>query len=75
VWCLILLLSQSQCAALQDVLRYPVICADGYTYERAAIEAWLARSDRSPMTNHKLAHADLVPNRALRGVIAAMSGR
>jgi hypothetical protein len=31
-------------------MRDPVIATDGFTYERSAIAAWLARSATSPMT-------------------------
>jgi len=47
----------------------PVICSDGTTYERAAIEAWLAGHSTSPLTNLPLEHTDLVPNLALRELI------
>lgn len=43
---------------------------DGFTYERVAMEAWLASGKRtSPMTNEKLAHLVLTPNRTLRTLI------
>ena len=40
----------------------PVVAADGHTYERAAIEAWLKSHQTSPMTREPLAHKNLVPN-------------
>ena len=44
--------------------------ADGFTYERLAIEAWLANNKRtSPMTNELLQHLTLTPNRTLRTLI------
>ena len=58
-----------RCPITQQVMSDPVSCADGHTYERAAIEEWLARNHRSPLTNAKLAHKKLVPNHALRGII------
>ena len=38
------------CPISMEIMRDPVICADGHTYERADIEAWLAnnRSARRP---------------------------
>lgn len=48
----------------------PVVAADGYTYEEQAIKGWLdSGHDTSPMTNLKLTHFKLVPNRALRSAI------
>ena len=51
----------------------PVIAADGFSYERTAIEDWLARgSGSSPMTGAQLAHQHLPPNLALRSVLEIM---
>lgn len=44
---------------------------DGFTYERTAIVGWFQRSGNSPMTNEPLEHKGLVPNRALKNLIAA----
>jgi len=43
----------------------PHIAADGFTYERKAIEAWLERHDVSPVTTHNLEHSNLTPNMTL----------
>lgn len=48
--------------AAQELLVDPVIAADGFTYERKAIEEWIARKATSPMTNAPLLHTTLVPN-------------
>jgi hypothetical protein len=51
----------------------PVVVADGHSYERRAIEAWFARGHRrSPRTNVPLPHPVLLPNHALRGLIAEL---
>ncbi|WVZ63210.1 hypothetical protein U9M48_012859 [Paspalum notatum var. saurae] len=58
------------CPILQDVMRDPLIAADGFTYEAEAIREWLDSSHRtSPMTNLELPHRDLLPNHALRSAI------
>merc|ERR1712100_324120 len=44
---------------------------DGHSYERSAIEQWLQRSEKSPMTRSCLALTDLSPNRALKASIEA----
>jgi hypothetical protein len=55
---------------LQDVMRDPLIAADGFTYEAEAIREWLDSGHRtSPMTNLELSHRDLLPNHALRSAI------
>lgn len=38
------------CPITGEVMDDPVIAADGYTYERSAIEDWLSRSKESPIT-------------------------
>ncbi|KAK7340261.1 hypothetical protein VNO77_20960 [Canavalia gladiata] len=58
------------CPIFQEVMREPHVAADGFTYEAEAIRGWLdSGHDTSPMTNSKLAHHNLVPNRALRSAI------
>ncbi len=42
----------------------------GHTYERSAVELWLALHSTSPLTNSELPDRTLVPNHALRGAIA-----
>ncbi|PRD23410.1 UNVERIFIED_CONTAM: Wdsub1 [Trichonephila clavipes] len=54
------------CPITQEVMRDPVVAADGYSYERQAIEEWLQKGkDTSPMTNETLAHKIIIPNRLL----------
>ena len=54
-----------------------MIAADGFTYEREAIERWLGMGTnrRSPTTNAPLAHRALVPNRSLASLVHAYRGR
>jgi hypothetical protein len=47
----------------------PVVDPNGNSYERAAIEAWLAQSATSPTTREPLLAAQLAPNRALKDAI------
>jgi len=56
-----------------EVLRDPVMCADGHTYEREMISLWLSTKHTSPLTGQKLAHKRLVPNYALRGAMLELS--
>jgi hypothetical protein len=41
---------------LQEPMTDPVVAADGHTYERAAIKAWLSSHNTSPMTNMRLSN-------------------
>lgn len=57
---------------MQELLVDPVIAADGFTYERYAIEDWLARGNvTSPMTNDPLEHLLLIPNGTVKSAIRA----
>ena len=55
---------------LQEMMKDPLIAADGFTYEADAIKGWFKSGhDTSPMTNLKLEHCNLVPNYALLNAI------
>jgi hypothetical protein len=59
--------------AAQEMMEDPVIAADGFSYERAAIEDWLARgSGSSPMTGAPLAYQHLTPNLTVRSAVDIM---
>jgi len=47
----------------------PVVAADGFTYERAAIETWLLMNDTSPSTGEPMAHKFLTPNNGLKQLL------
>lgn len=47
---------------VQAVMKHPVLAADGFTYERAAIKKWLKTSKNSPVTNAPLDSCILRPN-------------
>ncbi|XP_031483852.1 U-box domain-containing protein 33-like [Nymphaea colorata] len=58
------------CPITQDIMNDPHMAADGYTYEKEAIEVWLnSGHNTSPMTNLPLSHSNLTPNLALRSAI------
>lgn len=52
-------------------MKDPVICPDGYSYEREAIVLHLRSSPFSPMTRQAVNERDLIPNRALKDSIKA----
>jgi U-box domain/Schlafen, AlbA_2 len=55
-----------------QLMRDPVVAADGHTYERYNIEEWFAkqhelhRAYTSPYTGDPIRHIDLIPNRDLK---------
>ena len=60
-----------QCPIMHEVMIHPVICCDGYSYERSAILRWFENHSTSPMTNVELNSTTVVPNYALRSAIEA----
>jgi tyrosine-protein kinase shark len=57
------------CPIDQDIMRDPVTCADGHSYQRDSIELWLATHNTSPKTGAQLSNKTLTPNHALRNAI------
>ncbi|CAN1237184.1 U-box domain-containing protein 33 [Linum grandiflorum] len=58
------------CPIFLELMRDPHVAADGFTYEAEALRGWLDSGlETSPMTDVKLEHKNLVPNRALRSAI------
>lgn len=53
----------------QDVMTTPMMAADGFNYERSAIQEWFSTHDTSPMSNEVLPHKNLIPNHGLRSAI------
>ena len=59
------------CPISMELMAQPVIAADGFTYDRASIEAWLARGKTtSPTTGAPLEHTHLTPNHLVKSMIA-----
>jgi hypothetical protein len=60
------------CPITMELMHNPAIASDGHTYEREAIEAWLAKGGTdvlSPKTNEPLLDRVLTPNHSLRVLI------
>ncbi|EXC20961.1 U-box domain-containing protein 35 [Morus notabilis] len=57
------------CPILKDVMNDPCVAADGYTYDRKAIDKWLEVNDTSPRTNLPLPSKTLIPNYTLLSAI------
>lgn len=58
------------CPITRELMREPVTAADGYSYERQAIESWINTKNRSsPMTNLPLLTTLLTPNHTLKMAI------
>lgn len=63
------------CPILKDVMEDPCVAADGYTYDRRAIEFWLEENGTSPMTNMPLLDKNLIPNYTLLSAIMEWKSR
>ena len=72
-------ISELRCPLTLSIFRDPVIAADGFAYERRAVEEHIRVSQqrsphqpvRSPMTNAALAHTQLRPSKRLRRLVQA----
>ena len=54
-------------------MKEPVVAADGHTYERSAIETWLAENATSPITREPISSNMLIPNFSIKSQIAALA--
>ena len=54
---------------LQEVMSDPCVAADGYTYDRRAIEEWMEDHCTSPVTNLPLQNINLLPNHSVCAAI------
>ena len=64
------------CPISCELMKEPVVAADGNTYERVCIEQWFATGARtSPVTNAALTSTHLLPNHTVRRMIAAFLER
>ncbi|CAM9453747.1 unnamed protein product [Chrysoparadoxa australica] len=57
------------CPITRELMRDPVIAADGHTYDREAIEMWTRNHTTSPKTGEFMDHLMLVPNLNLKRLI------
>lgn len=57
------------CPISLEMMKDPVICEDGITYERDAISQWFETHNTSPKTNAILYSKNLIPNIALKAGI------
>ncbi|KAJ8924304.1 hypothetical protein NQ315_007097 [Exocentrus adspersus] len=58
------------CPITHEIMREPVTCSDGFTYEKNAIAEWFMSGKlTSPMTNEVLSNTDYVLNLELRNAI------
>eukprot|EP00887_Chlorella_sp_A99_P007808 scaffold20.g7808.t1 len=71
------LICELLCPITHEPMHDPVLAADGRTYERPAIEAWIAKqraegqAPTSPLTGQPLEDLRLVPNHIFRGIVAS----
>lgn len=56
------------CPIRHEIMKYPVICDDGHTYEKKEIINWLRHHQTSPMTRERVSNK-LIPNRIVKNLI------
>ena len=57
------------CSITLELMRDPVMAADGHTYERDALLRWLKTSNVSPATGAQLANRTIIPNYCVKMLI------
>lgn len=63
------------CPISYEIMEDPVICVDGNSYERCAIEEWFKNHNTSPLTGLVLSSIVLIPNRTLKRAIIQFQQR
>ncbi len=66
--------SDIMCPISREVLEYPLLCADGFSYEKTFITKWIAKNKASPMMGSKLDSEELRENKTLSAYILAYKG-
>ena len=61
------------CPISLQLLTDPVIGSDGQTYDRHTITAWLREHRTSPITAEAMSVDSLIPNMAVKNIIAELS--
>ncbi|KAD7480357.1 hypothetical protein E3N88_03493 [Mikania micrantha] len=64
-----------RCPIHKDVMVDPCVAADGYTYDRRAIEKWFEGNDSSPVTSLPMISRSLTPNYTLLSAIMEWKSR
>ena len=62
-------LNDITCVITHEVMKDPVMCVDGNTYERSAIEELFENYNTSPLTGATLSSTNVTPNQTLRRAI------
>jgi len=63
------------CPITFGVIHFPVIDAEGYTFEKVAIEAWIQKNGKSPITRTPLSKEDLYSNHAIAALLEEEKGK
>ena len=62
-----------RCPISSALMKHPVVCTDGHTYEHDYIKHWLEDNDTSPMTRERLSNKVFRKNYALKGIMEEFS--
>jgi len=63
------------CPITFDLIHFPVIDAEGYTFEKVAIEAWIEKNGKSPITRTPLSKEELYNNHAITALLEEEKGK
>mmetsp|Transcript_29671 Transcript_29671/g.38255 ORF Transcript_29671/g.38255 Transcript_29671/m.38255 type:complete len:966 (+) Transcript_29671:115-3012(+) len=60
------------CPLTAEVFTEAVICSDGYSYERRAIDIWFLEKDVSPITKETLKSKEYIQNKAMNDLLETL---
>jgi Mg-chelatase subunit ChlD len=66
-------MSEYLCPITKDIMSNPVSDENGHTFDKHAIEQWMAKNSTSPMTNKKYKSKKLKPNWSMKSLIESLS--
>jgi tetratricopeptide (TPR) repeat protein len=66
--------SDLSCPISREIFEVPLLCADGFSYEKSFITKWMGEHKLSPMLGCELANSSLMENRTLASFLNAYKG-
>jgi len=66
--------SDLSCPISREMFEVPLLCADGFTYEKSLITKWVSEHKLSPMLGCELPNSSLLENKTLTSFLNAYKG-
>eukprot|EP01022_Parablepharisma_sp_SALTPOND_P007669 TRINITY_DN1322_c0_g1_i1.p3 TRINITY_DN1322_c0_g1~~TRINITY_DN1322_c0_g1_i1.p3 ORF type:complete len:465 (-),score=56.93 TRINITY_DN1322_c0_g1_i1:4433-5827(-) len=66
--------SEIMCPISREIFEHPLLCADGFSYEKSFISKWVSKNKVSPMLGSKLDNESLRENKTLCSYLTIYKG-